>query len=281
MDSTLDKMPLLSIIIPCYNDAAFIEQAVASALQQTYKNTEIIIVDDGSNAETKAILKTLAPQLQLITQENKGQSAARNCGVKAASGAYILVLDSDDYVEHQFCEMAVKLINTENVALVTCNALIHSELKDDCIFQPKGGELSDFLFANQALGNCALFRKEDWLQIGGYDETMRQGWEDWEFYIRLMQLGGRCEVIPEVLFHYRKRENTTTDKANNQKYELYKYIFTKHKDLYTNHYEKLVEFLLIKIDQEEQEKVKNRNRIDFLVGKKILAPFRFIKSKLK
>lgn len=272
---------MISIIIPCFNDALFIEQAVNSALNQTYKNKEVIVVDDGSNEQAKEVLRKIEPSLDLlITQKNKGQSAARNRGIAAASGEFILVLDSDDFFEYQFCEIAINLLKLEKVNLVTCKALLHFEDGAQRIFTPAGGKLENFLFSNSAIGN-ALFKKVDWQQIGGYDEKMRQGWEDWEFYIRLMQLGGRCEVIPEVLFHYRKRDNTTTDKANNKKYELYKYIFTKHKKLYINHYDELIDFLLNRIKQEEQEKIKNRSRIEFLIGKKILAPIRFLKSKLK
>ena len=100
----IDK-PLISIIIPCYNDAKYIEQSVNSALNQTYSNKEVIVVDDGSNVETKQILKKLEPKLiKLITQENKGQSTARNVGINAAKGEYILTLDSDDYFEPTFLE---------------------------------------------------------------------------------------------------------------------------------------------------------------------------------
>ncbi|MDD3722641.1 MAG: glycosyltransferase family A protein [Lutibacter sp.] len=95
----------ISIIIPCYNDAQYIEQSVLSALNQTYQNKEVIVVDDGSNAETKAVLKKLAPQItKLITQENQGQSTARNVGIKEAKGEYILVLDSDDFFKKQLDE---------------------------------------------------------------------------------------------------------------------------------------------------------------------------------
>ena len=89
---------LVSIIIPCYNDAQYIEQSVQSALDQTYPYKEIIVVDDGSNVETKAVLKKLESKITLlITQENQGQSTARNVGIKATKGDFILVLDSDDY----------------------------------------------------------------------------------------------------------------------------------------------------------------------------------------
>ena len=97
--------PLISIIIPCYNDSDFIEKAVQSALHQTYPNIEVIVVDDGSNTRTKQVLHVLRPSItKLITQENKGQSTARNVGIGAAKGYYILTLDSDDFFEFSFCD---------------------------------------------------------------------------------------------------------------------------------------------------------------------------------
>ncbi len=103
--NTMNSNLLVSIIIPCYNDEQYIEQCVNSALNQTYSNIEVIVVDDGSNRKTKTVLKKLEPNITtLITQNNQGQSTARNVGIRYAKGNYILVLDSDDYFEPTFCE---------------------------------------------------------------------------------------------------------------------------------------------------------------------------------
>ncbi|MCG2419878.1 glycosyltransferase family 2 protein [Aequorivita sp. F47161] len=273
---------LISIIIPCYNDGEFIEKSVRSALTQSYLNKEVIVVDDGSNIVTKKILRDLEPELDLlITQENRGQSSARNNGIQNASGDFILVLDSDDYFEPTFCEKAfLEMKKNEYIKLVTCHAMLHFQDNSKRIYIPNGGTLIDFLYSNSAIGN-ALFRKKDWEVIGGYDETMRDGWEDWEFYIRLIQLGGICEVIPEVLFHYNKRCNTTTLRANSKKYELWRYIFSKHAALYMENYKLTIDFLLDKIKQEESEMKSIRNKIDFRVGRNMLYPFRMIKRIFK
>ena len=96
----MDKTKLVSIIIPCYNDWQFVEQAVDSVLKQTYSNIEIIVVDDGSDSETKTVLKRIEPKItKLIAQENQGQSVARNVGIQESKGQYILTLDSDDFFE--------------------------------------------------------------------------------------------------------------------------------------------------------------------------------------
>lgn len=277
----LKNSPLISIVIPCYNDAKYIEQSVLSALNQTYPNKEIIIVDDGSNAVTKAILKKIEPTItKLITQSNQGQSTARNVGIKAAKGEYILVLDSDDFFEPTFCEKAMPFFLYNNVKIVTCYANLLYEDVCTTIFKPKGGTISDFLIANCALGT-SLFKKEDFNLCFGYDESMRNGFEDWEFFIRMLKSGGEVEVISEPLYNYRKREKSTTKRANKIKYDLLNYIYTKHQELYKNHFDIFVSHLLSKIEREEMEKIKNTERLEFLIGKRILQPFRWFKLILK
>jgi len=274
-------LPLISIIIPCYNDAQYIEQAVNSALNQSYPNKEVIVVDDGSNNETKAILKKIEPKItKLITQENKGQSTARNLGIREAKGLYILILDSDDYFEPTFCEKAIVLFQqNETVKIVTCQANLIFDNAKSYVFTPGGGTIANFLLINGALGT-SMFKKTDWETCGGYDESMRQGFEDWEFFIRLLKNDGIVEVIQEPLYNYRKRKDSTTSAANKKKHELLNYIYTKHKDLYKAHFELFVNHLLGRIESEELEKIKNTQRLEFKIGKRVLHPFRWIKKIL-
>ncbi len=278
----MNKEPLLSIIVPCYNDIEFIEQAIDSAINQTYSNKEIIIVDDGSNTETKLVLKKIESKVnKLLSQENKGQSTARNVGITEANGAYILVLDSDDYFETTFCEKAVNtFLQNKNVKLVSCYSNLIYENKSKGLFKPSGGTLKDVLIKNIAMGS-AMFKKSDWSYVGGYDEMMRRGFEDWEFYIRLLSSGGESFVIKEPLFNYRKRQNSTTSKANKSKYDLLTYIYLKHRALYTEHFEGFVKHLLTRVEREEHEKIKNTLRLEYKIGYAILKPLRWVKNILK
>jgi glycosyltransferase involved in cell wall biosynthesis len=273
------KNILVSIVIPCYNDAQYIEQAVNSALNQVYPDKEVIVVDDGSDIETKAVLQKIERKItKLITQENKGQSTARNVGIRESKGEYILVLDSDDYFEPDFVEKAVAVfLENKNTKIVTCFANLILENEMSYVYKPKGGDIASFLCSNNALGS-AMFRNEDWQTSGGYDETMLQGFEDWEFYIRLLQKEGLAQVIEEPLYNYRKRNNTTTHRANAVKYKLLLYLFHKHNELYRMYLDDYVSYLLSKIEKEEYEKIKNTQRLEYKIGKVILKPFRWINS---
>ena len=123
-----------------------------------------------------------------------------------------------------------------------------------------------------------MFRKKDCILVGGYDESMRKGFEDWEFYIRVLKSNGIAHVLKEPLFNYRKRNNSTTSRANKNKYDLLQYIYTKHKDLYIENYEATISYLLNRTEREEREKIKNKNRIEYKIGFNLLRPIRYIKS---
>jgi len=278
----MENSSLISIVIPCYNDAQYIAQSVISALNQTYSLIEVIVVDDGSNDETKRVLKNLEHKIsKLITQENSGQSKARNVGIEAAIGNYILVLDSDDYFEPTFCEKAIAVFTSNlNCKLVSCQANLISDINKVSLFKPAGGNIHNFLFSNAALGT-SMFKKEDWNDCGGYDETMNKGLEDWEFFIRLLKNGGSAEIIQEPLYNYRKRNDSTTSKANIMKYEILNYIYIKHKELYISNYNVFVDHLLSRTQREEQEKLKYSKKMEYQLGFLFLKPFRFVKSIFK
>jgi glycosyltransferase involved in cell wall biosynthesis len=277
----LRNTTLVSIIIPCYNDAKFIEQAVESALNQTYPNKEIIIVDDGSNLETKAVLQKLLPRVtKLISQENQGQSTARNEGIKESKGKYILVLDSDDYFEPSFCEKAVSVLEDSQVKIVACHIVRWIDKKKIDELHHDGGNLSVLILSNQATGSV-MFRKEDFITIDGYDQSMRKGLEDWEFYIRLLQNGGYMHVLKEPLFNYRLRSDSTTSKANLIKYELLQYIYNKHQKLIVLNSDTVIKGLIESIKRKEMQLNKKNECLEFRIGLSILKPLRYVKSFFK
>ncbi|MCZ2846230.1 MAG: glycosyltransferase, partial [Candidatus Bathyarchaeota archaeon] len=230
----------VSIVIACYNDV-LVKEAIESALDQTYSFKEIIVVNDGSSDKTSEIIENYRSVIDIIIhQENSGQSVARNNGIKKATGDLILNLDSDDYFEPTFCEKAVQRFNLdEEVKIVTCKARRFDHAGTIDIFTPKGGGLKDFLFSNSALGS-SMYRKTDWETTKGYEEKLPiLGFEDWEFYIQLLKKGGYAYVIPEVLFNYRIRKNSTTHRIRFQKHDMFKYIIEKHDKLYQDHFPEL------------------------------------------
>ncbi len=273
MDKVIEDS-LLSVVIPCYNDYSYVRSAVNSALNQTYAPLGIIIVDDGSLGKTKAVLKDLeSDKIRIIFQDNQGTSAARNTGIEEAKGEYILVLDSDDFFEPEFAEKAIAVFKkNRDVKLVSCYANWFNN-KNKKVFKPGGGEIKDVLLNNVAMGS-SMFRQQDWNFAGGYDEKMLQGYEDWEFYIRLLSTGGSAFVIPEILFNYRNKQGSRNKKADLVKYDLFEYIYIKHAKLYKQHFSIFVHEWLKSNKKSEAFKQQVVNSLDYKIGHKILKPFR-------
>jgi glycosyltransferase involved in cell wall biosynthesis len=276
----MKEFPLVSIIIPCYNDEKYIVKSINSALAQTYENKEIIVIDDGSNEITKTLLRELKSQVEkLITQDNKGAGAARNIGIQNCSGEFILNHDSDDLFDPTFCEKAVAHFQSSNsIKIVTCHTERFNSkgVIDELIL--KSSSLKDFLRFNCAMGS-SMFKKKDWLEAGKYDESrLLNGYEDWEFFIRILKHGGISYVIPEKLFFYRVKEYSNSSQANKRKYEILKYIYSKHKDLYIVHYNVLIDHFLNRLEILENAERKNKDKIEFRIGERLLGPVRKIKK---
>ncbi len=266
----------VSIIIACYNDAQYIAQSINSAYNQTWSNKEIIVIDDGSNSETKKMLSSLSSKIDtLITQKNMGVSAARNNGIARSNGEYILILDSDDYFELNFIEKAIPIFRDEiDVKIVTCysNWFNNNNFK---IFRPTGGTIKDALINNVAMGS-SIFCRSGWVEVGGYDLSMQKGYEDWEFYIRLIENGGIVKVIPEVLFNYRNKPASRNKKANLEKYDLLEYIYLKHSHLYKEHFSHFIKEWLASVKKSEAFKQQVMDSLDYKIGNKLLKPFRLL-----
>ncbi len=228
-------MPKVSIIIPCYNQGAFIDEAVDSVLAQTFDDFEIIIVNDGStDAATNDLLENYSrPKTTVLHTENQGVCAARNTAIKAAAGMYILPLDADDKIEPAYLEKAVTMLdNHPETGVVWCKA---------DFFGTKNGkwDLNPFSLKQIMNYNCvfatAMFRKSDWKRVGGYNTDMVHSLEDWDFWLSFVELGLSFYQIPEILFHYRQHAVSRTTLANGKDAESRKSIILHHLDLYAAH----------------------------------------------
>lgn len=222
--------PLFSIIIPCYNDGKYLPDAIESLKSCDASLFELIIVNDGSKDEaTITYLKQLEIEgYTVIHQQNKGLSGARNTGISKSNGKYIVPLDSDNKLRPEYLLRAKTVLeNDENIAVVYGRPQhfgANSEVPQVGYFNLQRLMLGNYIDA------CAIYRKAVWEQAGGYDEQMRLGLEDWEFWLRLAFNGYKFHFINEVLFDYRVRPDSmartdTTDRYNS----IVSYVEEKHK----------------------------------------------------
>jgi GT2 family glycosyltransferase len=238
MPMTSTTNPRVSVVIPCYNLGAFLDEAVDSVLSQTYQDFEIIIVNDGStDPETNRLLSDYRrPRTRVIQIENRGLAAARNCAIQHATGTYVSALDADDRYERTFLEKTTRILDEDaDVTFVSCWLQNFGEQdwvwkQDRCDFPVLLGECT--------VATPALVRKSALDAVGGYDERMpHQGYEDWDLWITLVEQGYRGTIVPEVLFYYRRRAGSMSDSCctGQPHLELMRYLTTKHEASYRQH----------------------------------------------
>ena len=209
-----EAAPLVSVVIPAFNSAQWIERTLASAQQQTCSDLEIIVVDDGSTDGTASIVERKAqvdPRIQLIRQRNSGASSARNTGIACSCGAFLAPLDADDLWHPTKLHRQLDCFASASprTGVVYCYFASIDEA-DDVIFPrriyhaPTGHILPQMTIANVVgNGSSPLIRREDLVRVGNYDEAFKDGCEDHDLYLRLAE---QCHygLVPEFLVGYRR-----------------------------------------------------------------------------
>jgi glycosyltransferase involved in cell wall biosynthesis len=213
---SFDPKPLVSVIIPCFNHSQFLDQAIESALNQTWQPLEVIVVDDGSTDDTPAVIASY-PVVKSLRQENQGLSAARNTGWRASRGRYVLFLDSDDFLSPTALEMGVREITTHpEYAFVTGdyrqvnhegNLLGESNFPRD-VSEPYLTLLRKNYIMNPAM---VLYRREVLESFGGFDPKLRAT-QDYDLYLKIARqfpIGH----FRGLMVLYRRYENSMTSNA--------------------------------------------------------------------
>lgn len=219
----------VSVIIPCYNLGKYIEEAVNSVLDQTVKDFEIVIVDDGSTDDfTRELLANYRrPKTRVLRTENKGLCAARNLGIRESQGDYLCCLDADDFLEpSHLAKCSAVLDKRADVGLVTFWYKLFGEEEGEV--KPSGVEMKDFLVQNSACV-ASLFRREAWKRVGGYDNSFK-GYADWDFWISILESGYKAFLIEQFLMRYRVRSDSmvhTSDRPEVRE-KIMQGLFTKH-----------------------------------------------------
>lgn len=221
----------VSVILPCYNAHRDLGRALDSVRAQTVAADEIIVVDDGStDPACVAYLDALPGDERVVRQANKGLPGARNAGFREATGDCVVPLDCDDVLDPRFVEkLLAALTASEDAGYAFCHMTLRGE---------KSGTLcSNFnLFEQLFLDHvpyCILIEKRVWQEIGGYDESMRDGKEDWEFNLSLATHGYYGVLVDEPLFHYNVSGQGMLQSTSNRSHaQLAKYIRTKHAGLF-------------------------------------------------
>ncbi|OAB62032.1 hypothetical protein AY599_06460, partial [Leptolyngbya valderiana BDU 20041] len=256
-NSQVSQTPILSVVIPCYNDGEYLEDAIRSV--ETYPEPiyEILIVNDGStDSLTLAVLENLRQRgYRILTQPNRGLAVARNRGIEDARGRYILPLDADNRIRHEYIEKGIEILDRiPSVGVVYGDVLFFGTRNH--IHRVPPFDLERLLQGNY-IDACAVFRKQVWQEVGGYDTEIpaNLGYEDWEFWLSVAETDWRFYKVSEVLFEYRMRSDSMVNACNipENREKLFSYICQKHQSLYESRW------LRVLVDKESatlQEKLR-------------------------
>ncbi|ANL47962.1 glycosyltransferase family 2 protein [Rhizobium phaseoli] len=209
--------PLVSVVVPAFNASPYIERTLRSAVQQTYANLEIIVVNDGSTDDTARLVEKMAavdPRIRLPSTSNRGVAAARNTGIEASSGPYVAFLDADDLWHPTKIEKQVTALDRLPLQWAAVYVLHHIINKDDEIICSCRPDIArGYIYARHLTfkyvgnGSALLVRRGVAIEIGGFDSSYAAagigGCEDLDFELRLAARH-LIEVIPECLVGYRQ-----------------------------------------------------------------------------
>ena len=275
---SLTETNKISIIVPAYNYGRYLEECLDSVLRQSHANWECIIVDNGSTDTTRDVATAFTrrdPRFIYHYTEQKGVSFARNLAVTLSTGAYIFPLDADDKIAPTYLEKAVAILAPQAaIKVVYCEAELFGAVSRHWV-------LPAYSFKNLLIENSifssAMYRKADFEAAGGYNENMKEGFEDWDFWIRLLKSGGEVYKISEILFYYRIRPGSRNNSLDRGKQlRLRRQIVENHKEAYEKHFELHELIFDYYTAAKELEAVKRSGSLK--LGQGLLRPLQLIKG---
>jgi len=212
--------PRIAVIVPAYGVAHLVGDALASLLAQTFEDWECVVIDDGAPDDVAGAVAPFLddPRIRFMATENQGVSRARNTAIRQTRAPYIALLDGDDRLRPRYLERMVETLERDDGArIVTCNARLFGAVRwssnvVDCK-QGTGdgvhGSFSDVLDRSFNVYIGSSFRRADFDRIGGFDPDLAHS-EDFDFWVRLMTLGGHATYINDILGDYRIRRGSAS-----------------------------------------------------------------------
>ena len=273
------SIPIISIVIPCYNHGQYIDEAIKSVEESESDIYEIIIINDGSTDDltNKRLIELKNNGYHVVFQENQGLCKSRNNGIRLSRGKYILPLDADNKITPELISLSIKILNSDPLV-----SIVYSDRQnfgESCDLVDVGRFNLALLLKENYIDACAVYRKSVWEEIGGYDEKMpAQGFEDWEFWISAAEKNFKFYYIPKPLFYYRVLGNSMarTMEKNPKFNSLLEYIYKKHSLIMNEKFINEIFELKDEVNRLQLEIKKSRNSKAYLLGKFLLSPFRLL-----
>jgi GT2 family glycosyltransferase len=235
--------PSTSFIVTCHNLGAYLDETLASLSAQTVQDFEVVVVNDGSTdgATCRLLADLVRPRTRVVHIERGGLPGARNVGVGHSGGRYLCMVDADDVLEPTYLERSLQALESRaDVAFASHWLRTFGDEQWD--WTPQDCGFPALLHAN-TINGAALVRRSVFEAVGGFDESMTDGCEDWEFWIRVVEAGYQGVIIPEFLFRYRRRADSMSRAMHSVPGApaLYRQLVDRHTDLFVRHMVPLLE----------------------------------------
>jgi glycosyltransferase involved in cell wall biosynthesis len=269
----MDNKIKVSIVIPCFNSEKYLLETINCVISQTFVDWECILINDESVDNTESIiLKVIGVdnRFKYIYQKNTGVCIARNNAIKAATGDYILCLDADDLISDNFLQETVKILDSNpNIKVATSIVKFFGRSKG--ILNVISYDISVLLASNQ-LVVTSLFRRTDFDRVGGFNVNMKDGFEDWDFWISILKNGGIVERSSKAFFYYRLQMSSRNNQISLEKERKLRYqLWENHKELFSLYFVDPTKY---------NEYIRYANSPEYKIGSMILSPLRKLKSFL-
>ena len=243
MSAHPDK-PHVSIIIPCFNYGRFLAEAVESALAQTHIPLEVIVIDDGSTDDSFEVASRFVPDVEVLTQPNQGLVAVLNRGLQHAAGEYFVILSADDALGPSYVETLLAAVMRQPGAAYAYSAMEYFGARSG-VFPAKPFSPALLLVGNY-INATALTRRDDALAVGGFRPNPQNAWEDWDFWLRLLEANRYGVPVSDPLLRYRRHETTSRNPPSRRKaLQALNAVRAAHPDLYGRRPRVLREALLL------------------------------------
>ncbi len=232
----------IEAVVTSFNQGSMILEAVESLCVQTLLPRKILVIDDGSTDPfSLSILKDLGTcshssvPVEIHHQENRGVSAARNAGIRMVQTPMALILDGDDKLEPTYIEEVSKLLR-QNSSMVAASSYMRTFGVMDSVVCPSGGRIQSFLPRNCCPATHIL-RLSAFAACKGYDESMRSGFEDWDFFLSILETDPEASVgiVKKPLMLYRTAPASSNLRSMEKRLTLMEFLIKKHIDSYHGH----------------------------------------------
>lgn len=275
--------PMISVIMPCYNQAQYMADALQCLIDQDYPHWECIMVSDGSPDNTEEVAMYWMEKdnrFKYFYKDNSGVCDTRNYAVKHATGEYIVPLDGDDKLGPYYFSHAIETFKKDpEVRLIYSDTILFGDRNEEIINPPFVFE--NMLTENQ-IHNSAIFRKDDFMASGGYNPNMVYGIEDWDFYLSLLKPTYKVVKLDAFHYYYRIKAESRSVGVNTHKERndaMLLQMFKNHVPLFLEYFNPIRD----RIDAETYKKELrwHYNTPEYRVGRMICKPFRFIQKAFR